>query len=298
MKIRRSNLLDVVHEALGGKQTEQSPQERLIAERDERQRQWRGHVHSYLSVNAGLFVMNLVMAVLSGQFVPWFVFPLLGWGISVGIHTLNHRGWLYEHRVPIAAAEATLGIAAPSTVPLLTSGPLAPPDDDPWPALLAACEDAVARARSLIGEVHPAAIDAVADLKEGLNTIERLADGAERIQSVLDGLAPGGRDGLDGQIANLDRRINATDDEALRDAHLANRALLLARRAKIDALRADQARMLAKAQGFLLAVENLHLDAARLGGPDEPDALSEPIHRLTEEVQILRQVDHELKRMS
>ena len=294
MKIRRTNLLDLVQDAFVGSQKQLSPEERLVAARDHRQRQWRGHVHAYISVNAGLMVMNFVTAVLSGTFVPWSLFPLVGWGIGLGIHTLDHRAWLIDNRARLLTAETKLGIAPPAR-PLLAAGD---DDKDPWPGILKSCEEAVQRAKALLAEVHPAAVDAQTDLQDGLDNVTQLGAGAGRIRDVLRSLAPDGPDGLQSQIDALDRQISGTEDHALREAHLANRALLLARRAKIQALQADRERMMAKAQGFLLAVENLHLDAARLTGGDSPEVLSAPIHRLTEEVQILRKVDRELKQLS
>ena len=295
MKIRRTNLLDVVHDALAGPRDDRSPEELLLAERDERQRQWRDHLHTYISVNSGLIVMNLVMATFAGSLVPWFIFPAIGWGMGLGAHGLNHRAWMSDNRAQITAAETKLGIAPPSTR-LLNAPEEA--DLDPWEQLLVSCDEAVRRAKTLLGEVHPAATGAVVDLEEGLATVERLAAGAERIETVLEGLAPQGRKGLERQIAKLDQQITQTEDAGLKEAHLANRALLISRRAKLEALIADRDRMFANAQGFLLAVENLHLDAARVGNPEMPDALSAPIDRLTEEVQILRRVGDELKRVS
>lgn len=276
-------------------------EERLLAERDERQTQWRSHLHTYISVNFGLFAMNMVMMVLFGKFIPWFIFPVLGWGMGLGIHTLNHRAWMADNHGRLRAAEAKLGIAPPPPVPQLTAGnpePTALPNNNPWPALLADCNAAVERAKTLMAEVHPAATDALVNLDEGLETVATLSEGATRIQEVLDEMAMGGARDLRKQIEDVDRRISGTEDEGLKQAHLANRALLLSRQAKLEALKADQDRMLVKAQGFLLAVENLHLDAARLSGPEAPDVLSEPIHRLTEEVQILRKVDVELKQLN
>ena len=280
-------------------------EEDLLAERDERHEQWRGHLHSYISVNAGLLVMNVVMAVLSGTVFLWSIFPLIGWGIGLGIHTLKHRAWMVDHADELETAETRLGrITAPKpkpkakpAQPLRLRSP-AKNNPDPWPALLAAARQAVERAKGLVTEVHPAATGAVRDLASGLEHVEKLAEGAKRIRRLLEELSAGGSDGLEQQIQALDIRIGETTDENLREAHLANRALLIARRAKIEALRTDSDRMLAKAQGFLLAVENLHLDAARLSGPEGSDTLSAPIQRLTEEVQILRSVDAELQQMT
>ena len=134
---------------------------------------------------------------------------------------------------------------------------------------------------------------------EGLERIEHLAEGANRIRRALDTIAPGGLEALDAQIAQSEVRINETDDESLRTARHENRALLVARRAKIEKLVAEEKRMLANAQGFLLATENLFLDTAQLNlrANDSSVRLSAPIQRLNEEVDLLRKVEAEIKRL-
>ena len=42
------------------------------------------HVTSFLAVNLFLFAINIIT---TGTDVLWFVFPLLGWGIGLAIHT-------------------------------------------------------------------------------------------------------------------------------------------------------------------------------------------------------------------
>ncbi len=276
-----------------------SPDERIIAEHRLRERKWRGHIHAYLAVNGGLLMMNGLTTILSGVFAPWSLFGLFGWGIGLTIHTLNHRLWVQQNRTRVLAAEAALGIGRDELHAPLTRGIAAPVSaDDPWPALLASCKEAVDRTQKILAEVHPAAINAQTDLTEGLASVRKLGAASERITSVLATLAPDGSSGLDQQIEALDCTISEIEDEGLKETHLANRALLVARRAKIDALRKDRDRMLAKAQGFLLTVENLHLDAARLTDAESAEALSAPIGRLTEEVEILSRVDQELKQLA
>ncbi len=42
------------------------------------------HATAYVLVNIGLFVINLLSG---GQW--WFYWPLLGWGVGLGVHALN-----------------------------------------------------------------------------------------------------------------------------------------------------------------------------------------------------------------
>jgi hypothetical protein len=129
-----------------------------------------------------------------------------------------------------------------------------------------------------------------------MRNVERLAQGAETIRRALAEIAPQG--GLSAEIDALDARINAASDERLRQVYLANRSLLQARRAKVAALVSERERMFASAEGFLLAAQNVRLDAARIGAGHVPAlsaTLTETLDRLSSEVNILRQVEAELE---
>ncbi len=52
-------------------------------------KEFYGHLTSYISVNAFLFVLN--MLVTPGMW--WFIFPLLGWGIGMVSHTVKVFGF-------------------------------------------------------------------------------------------------------------------------------------------------------------------------------------------------------------
>lgn len=308
MKIEREDgpdlgeaVRDGLHALVHGRPAPRSEEERLLTQRDARRRRMRGHWNAYISVIGGLGIINLVTWILFGAAVPWVIFPAAAWGIGVGMHALNYRGWTQDHAARIAAAERALGRLPPGAAPLaLAEGP--PAEPDPWADMIARCRDAVDRAAGALESVdHPAQdLDAThADLEEGLERVERLAEGAGRIRRALETIAPAGLEGLAQQVAELDAAINAAKDDALRAVHLENRALLVARRAKVEALVAEQDRMMANARGFLLATENLHLDAAGLGNGalDGQGSLTAPIRRLGEEVDVLRKVEAELRRL-
>lgn len=53
-----------------------------------RKEAFRTHAVVFALVNLLLFVIWLVTSVAGGSWFPWFVFPLFGWGIGLGIH-----GW-------------------------------------------------------------------------------------------------------------------------------------------------------------------------------------------------------------
>jgi hypothetical protein len=58
--------------------------------------------------------------------------------------------------------------------------------------------------------------------------------------------------------------------------------------------------MKANAEGFLIAAENVRLDIAGMSSGEKPrtTALVEPVRRLSEEVEILRKVEAELKQFT
>jgi hypothetical protein len=50
------------------------------------------HAAVFVLVNIGLFVINLLV-VYRGNDPWWFYWPLIGWGIGLGIHALNVFGF-------------------------------------------------------------------------------------------------------------------------------------------------------------------------------------------------------------
>jgi hypothetical protein len=58
----------------------------LAVRRLKTKRDFRTHLVSYLLVNGGLAGIWFVTALTTGVWFPWFVFPMLGWGIGLGFH--------------------------------------------------------------------------------------------------------------------------------------------------------------------------------------------------------------------
>lgn len=272
--------------------------ERKLIERWRRRRQiWRTHWQAYLTVNGGLASLNFLGAVATGSFFPWFLFPALVWGMGLAIHHLNYRGWVEDHRVALRSAAERLGVSADLGPIARKKKPEPPPLKNPrWEMLMDRCQQAMERAEAVLDGL-PGNSDAVQErLQEGLDRVRKLADGAERIQMAAADLSRGD---WEADIEALEITIQNTNDERLRAVHEANLALLEARQDKLEALSADEDRMYANAQGFLLALENLVLDGARLGHEEdmEPFALSEPIERLTDEVRVLEEVEAQIRRL-
>ncbi len=52
------------------------------------------HLASYLIINAFIILIWLIVALTSGgsAWWPWFIFPLVGWGIGLAFHAVNTYG--------------------------------------------------------------------------------------------------------------------------------------------------------------------------------------------------------------
>lgn len=269
-------------EALFGTPPELSPEEKLLKRRDRRKRKLREHTRSYVIVNTFLASLWLVLGLTTGAWFPWFLFPLLGWGMGYTFHAVGTASWLAENRRAIAQAESRLGIAAPAE------------EGGRWKALRARCEAAVRKA-------HQALAQSVADddkihdgLQQGLEQTLALLDGAERLDRTLATLSPNGTQGLQAELARVEGAWSEARDEGLKDLHAQNRALLQSRREKIEAMLVERERIVATVEGFIIAADNLQLDALRLGRGEPLLALQEPVKRLQDELEILEKVRSEL----
>ena len=281
---------------MAGQGHRHSPAQRLIRKRNRRREGWRKHLRSYLVVNAGLVALNVVMGLSEGDPYPWAVFPAALWGIDVALHGIGYRSWAAQNKGAIDAAEEELAREAELAVDLggdegETAGLVT------WAVLVRRCREAYAGAVEALEEAGEH-VDLRENLESGLARVERLAKGAARIRKALHDVAPGGSHALDEVLKDLDNRVSNLEDERLRGVYQSNRALVVARKAKIEALEGEERRMRATAEGFLLAAENLRLDAARLGAEPAPDLLGlleGPLDRLAEEVDIVRQLEAELR---
>ena len=111
-------------------------------------------------------------------------------------------------------------------------------------------------------------------------------------------MVPAGLASLEADLEALEKRITEARDERLKGVYEANLRLLEARRDKLQALTAEEERMMATVQGFLLAAQNVRLDAARLGAghvPGQVAALGDSLERLDQEVEVVHQVEQELE---
>lgn len=76
-------------------QQREEKQLRMIAEkRVEAKLGFRNHLIIYAAVNTLLFLIWLFTSLFAaeGWLFPWFVFPLVGWGIAIVIHAVSVYG--------------------------------------------------------------------------------------------------------------------------------------------------------------------------------------------------------------
>ena len=71
---------------------------RLARKRVEGKKEFYGHLAAYVAVN----LLLIIIWAATGAGFPWFVFPLVGWGIAVPLHYLSvfvfQRGGQWEQR--------------------------------------------------------------------------------------------------------------------------------------------------------------------------------------------------------
>ncbi len=289
-------MLEVVRtglDALSGRPRE-SPEAALLRTRDRRYRRWRRHIQAWLAVCDGLGALNLLVAVTTGITFPWALIPMIGWGVGLSLHGMVYRSWSKDNAQQIAAAERSLGLAAPEQKALPAPG------KDPLEQLVQRAHIVVGRAQDALteadiegrasSELDSAAVCAELDL--GLENLEKLVQSGLRVRRVI--FEHGESDELEDKIAQIDARmVGASPDIEI--ALQENRALLLERRARIQGLTHEVERLEARAEGFILAAENLCLEASRIdAGTGGVEAVAEPLERLKEELSVMRKVEAEL----
>lgn len=260
-----------------------TPEERLLRKRERKRRSFRGHTQSFVVVNAFLIALWAIGFVTGGGGYPWFVFPLLGWGMGYTFHALGYRSWLSDNRAALQAAERQLLPEGRREAEL-----------ERWDQLAERCRSTVEETKKAL-EAHPELAAAKEEVTESLQQVTRLAEGGRDIEKAIAAIVPDGVDGLDQRLTAAEAAWAGTEDESLKSAHEQNWTLLRNRREKIAALQSERDRIVATLEGFILAAENLRLDALRQAKGDlDPAALQAPVRRLQQEVEVLEKVRAEL----
>lgn len=260
-----------------------TPEERLLRKRERKRRSFRGHTQTFVVVNAFLFALWAIGFVTGGGGYPWFIFPLLGWGMGYTFHALGYRSWLDDNRAALRAAERQLLPEGQREAEL-----------ERWDQLAERCRATVQEAKQAL-EAHPELRVAQEEMTDSLQQVSRLAEGGRDIDQAIASIVPDGVEGLDQRLAAAESAWADTEDPGLKSAHEQNWTLLRNRREKIASMHAERDRIVATLEGFVLAAENLRLDALRQAKGDlDPAALQAPVKRLQQEVEILEKVRSEL----
>jgi hypothetical protein len=64
----------------------------MAVKRLNEKRDFKTHLVVYVLVNLLLVVIYLVAAAVSGEWFPWVLFPIFGWGIGLGVHAWTVYG--------------------------------------------------------------------------------------------------------------------------------------------------------------------------------------------------------------
>ena len=274
-----------------------SAEERLVEKASTKRRRWLRHVRSFIAVNAGLLLLNVVTSLGDASFEPWFAYVAASWGIPFALHGLGYKAWREDNAAALTAARQTLGLPAPAVAEVAaTSAPGEPAGDPAWIALIERCRAAASLAERDLANVPPdpyATVDPSTALRDGLAGIERLAAGAQRLQRTLGEVTPG-RAEIRARIEAAELEASRATEPRLRKMIGGNLELLRAREHRLDQLETELMRMRVTVEGFALAAEDLDLDAARLGAPrlsELANDLAGPLRRLDQEVDVLNEVE-------
>jgi serine/threonine protein kinase len=283
---------------------ELTPKERDKLERksEGKRRRWRRHRRVFAAVSGGLFGLNVVTSILDGHFEPWSLIIMAVWGPFLWLHWVGYRTWREENEPLLGDDEEEPSALLAAEAPPRRAGGGSATSQLPastWPALLERCRRAVEGAERALREVDTEAGGGTSSrekLRAGLQDVERLSKGAMRLEVALAEVSPD-LEALRRELADLDAQLAGDPEARLRAIYESNRALLVARRQRLEQLEGELVRMRATVQGFALAAENIRLDAARIGGPRLSEYaldLQEPLRRLDDEIDVLDSVEDAL----
>ncbi len=221
-------------------------------------RKFRSNFASYVSVNGGLLLLNVVTGIES----PWFLFPAIGWGI--GIASQYGKLWATGYSMrdvlsPPAARDAVPAIKNPQQAPAL---PRANPVNDPSDfGRHASSIDQMRKDQSAIAQVVKRLPEAdQAMLPEVLETVAGLMGRAEELARTLHqmdgGVADVATDEIERQIESLREH---DDPETARRIELLERQL-----SSVGELEKRRRGVENQLHSCVLAVQNIRFDMLRL----------------------------------
>ena len=229
-------------------------------------RRFRAQFASYVSVNGGLLLLNIV----TGIDHPWFLFPTIFWGI--GVASQYGRLWSagYSWRDVVSRPPARDALPPPAAGGKATTR-LPEPKTEEFGRLASQIRqmrgDRAAIAK-ILERLAPAERNLLPDVQP---TVEALLARAEELGRTLSQME-GSVDAA--SLARLDERIHALDGQA--DPEADRRLDLLRRqRAMLADLMQRRAQVEAQFESCVLAIQNMRFDLLRLRSAGVGAALSD-----------------------
>jgi hypothetical protein len=270
-----------------------SPDE-LLAEKKDRRALLMAHARLGGMVSAVLIAFDTIRCWGDDDATMWSLYLVALWAVGLAIHAVRFTGWAEEHRVGIEI-ESSFRRVGPGGRPL---GLLAEPRDAEWKRLWSRLEDVHLAVDRAVDRLGAGGVEARGELQACMDHVQAIFDGASRLQHAMD--IPGMK--VDANtITEAGWRVERAETDRLRSLYQANLDLLKAQKSKVEALKQDLKRMRVCVEGFLIAAENMHLDASRLQASGELPMgslmLGDARRDLEDEVLVLRQVEEELERL-
>lgn len=247
------------------------------------------HLRIWMGCGVVFFLFNWVYPG-AGIFKLWSFYPVGLWGGIVLLHAVTYVGVIQDE----ARALVSSGIAS-------SQGGLSPGDvgdaDGEWQRLQGELDRVFPMADEALVRLGEAGRVARGELEVGLGHVKEIIGGYGRLCVALGMLSEEGEG--DEAIMEAQWAVERTSDGRLRELYAAKLELLRSREVKVELIKGDLERIRVCIEGFLLAAENLQLDAMRFEASQEMaldgSALMVSIERLAEEVAILREVEADLE---
>jgi serine/threonine-protein kinase len=250
-------------------------------------RKFRANFASYVSVNGGLLLLNVVTGIES----PWFLFPAIGWGI--GLASQYGKLWSsgYSMRDVLNRPAAPDALPAPSKAKGL----------EPV-ARLAVPEPTTGEFGSMAGPIEQMRKDytAISRLVERLPPAERelLPDVGPTVNALMERAVELGRtlQHMEGSVdaaslISLDQRIEVLSQESASPERERRLDLLKKQRETLKQLAGRREKVEAQFESCVLAIQNVRFDLLRLRSAGVDQVLSD-LTSATQQVRAL-QIDVE-----
>jgi len=266
----------------------------LLSEKKERRALLMAHMRLGGMCSLVLIVLDAIRCWEEPDKTMWSVYLVALWGVGLAVHMMRFAGWEERNRLGIEV-ESSFRRVGPGGQPL---GLLAEPRDAEWKRLWTRAREVHLAVDGAVDRLGASGVEARGEIHACMDHVQAIFDGAHRLQQAMDVL---GMKVDENAITEAGWRVERAETERLRSLYQANLDLLKAQKAKVAALKRDLKRMRACVEGFLIAAENMQLDASRLQAAGELPVgslmLGDARKELEEEVLVLRQVEAELERL-